>query len=159
MPTKNPRLSVVVSPALAATLAELSEETEQSSSSLVRGLLEQAAPALRRMLDLVRAAKAAQGQIGQGVAASMHRVVEDLADAVALADSRYDRVLVDLVDQAEAVSGRRRRVAGSGGAAPRRESRPVLGVAAPRSGETPALVTRGSGTGKTRRKGRDRGSV
>lgn len=147
MPTKNPRLSIVISPALAATLAELSEVTEQSSSSLVRGLLEQASPALRRMLELVRAAKAAQGQIGEGLAASMLRVVDDLADAVALADARQGRVLADLVEQAEAVPGRRRRVAAGGGRA------------VPVAAATPGLVTRGSGSTERGRKGGRRGSV
>ena len=41
MPSKNPRISVVLSPSLAATLAALSEATGDSASSLVRGLLEQ----------------------------------------------------------------------------------------------------------------------
>lgn len=132
MPTKNPRLSVVLSPAVASTLAAIAQETGSSASSLVRGLLEQAAPALERMLQLVRAAKAAQGQIGDGVRGSMDRVVDDLHAALAVADERTGRVVADLVTQAEGVKGRRRpgaRVAG--------------GRAAPAS--TPVPVTRGSG--------------
>jgi hypothetical protein len=134
MPSKNPRLSVVLSPAVAATLAAISEETGDSASSLVRGLLEQAAPALERMLELVRAAKAAKGQIGEGVRGSMDRVIDDLHDALAVADARTGRVVSDLVSQAEAVKGRRtgaRR--GSAGRA--------AGAAS-----TPVPVTRGSGT-------------
>jgi hypothetical protein len=140
MPTKNPRVSIVITPSLAATLSALSEETGDSAGSLVRGLLVQSEPALRRMLDLIRAAKAAKGQIGTGVADSLHRVVNDLADAVAVADSRQSRVIADLVEQAEGVSGRRRRARAAGAGA----------AAAP---STPVPVTRGSGTGKTRRKG------
>jgi hypothetical protein len=137
MPSKNPRLSVVLTPSVAATLASLSAETGDSASSLVRGLLEQCEPALLRMLELVRAAKSAKGQIGSGVADSLTRVVDDLQDALAVADARTGRVVADLVDQAQAVKGRRRPTAGGGGAAP--GGRPAVG-------STPVPVTRGSGT-------------
>lgn len=137
MPSKNPRLSVVLSPAVASTLAALSQETGDSASSLVRGLLEQAAPAFVRMLELVRAAKAAKGQIGDGVAGSLDRVVNDLHDALAVADSRQRRVIADLVDQAEAVRGRRRAATRPGAA--RADGRRS-------AASTPVPVTRGSGT-------------
>jgi hypothetical protein len=144
MPSKNPRLSVVLSPAVASTLAALSQETGDSASSLVRGLLDQAAPALERMLELVRAAKAAKGQIGEGVRGSMDRVIDDLHDALAVADARTGRVVADLVSQAEAVKGRRRR---SGQAHAER----APGGAAPAS--TPVPVTRGSGTPRRAKSG------
>lgn len=163
MPAKNPRLSVVLPASVAATLAAISEETGDSASSLVRGLLEQTEPALQRMLQLVRAAKQAKGQIGAGVAESMHRVVEDLHDALAVADARAGRVVADLVHQAEGVKGRRRPAAGTGVARPsgRPESYPLppakVQAYADTNGIPPVLtpvpVTRGSGTGKTRRKG------
>ena len=136
MPTKNPRLSVVLSPPVATVLAAVSRETGESVSSLVRGLLDQCLPALVRMHDLLTAAKAAKGQIGSGVAHSLERVVSDLQDAMALADSRTQRVVADLVDQAQAVKGRRR-PAGGGAAAHGRPSS---------TGSTPVPVTRGSGT-------------
>lgn len=134
MPSKNPRLSVVLSPSLAATLAAISQETGDSASSLVRGLLEQSEPALRRMLELVRAAKAAKGQIGEGVSQAMGRVVNDLQDALAVADSRQGRVIADLVEQAQAVQGRRR----NGGTRSARDGSPA-------AASTPVPVTRGSG--------------
>lgn len=145
MPSKNPRLSVVLSPALASTLAALSKETGDSASGLVRGLLDQAHPALDRMLQLVIAAKAAKGQIGAGVGSSLGRVVDDLEDAIALADSRTGRAVRDLVAQAEEVKSRRR---GGGGAAD----------SAPAAALTPGPVTRGSGvTGGNKAKGRRAG--
>lgn len=137
MPSKNPRLSVVLSPALAATLAALSAETGESASSLVRGLLEQTHTALQRMLDLVRAAKLAKGQIGAGVGTALDRVVSDLEDAAALAESRMSRVTSDLVEVAEKVKGRRR-PAGSGASRAARAPVPP----------TPVPVTRGSGVPK-----------
>ncbi len=116
MPSKNPRLSVVLSPSLAATLAALSHATGDSASSLVRGILEQTEPALQRMCQLVVAASSAKGQIGGGVSNSLHRVIEDLHDAMAVADARAGRVVADLVSQAEGVNGRARRTGAGGGA-------------------------------------------
>lgn len=137
MPAKNPRLSVVLTPAVASTLAALSEASGDSASSLVRGLLEQVEPALARMVQLVTAAKAAQGNIGAGVSGAMHRVVSDLEDAMAVADSRLQRVEKDLVDTAEAVKGRRR-----AGGRMRAERAPAD---RPEAASTPVPVTRGSG--------------
>ena len=145
MPTKSPRLSVVLSPSLAATLAALSEATGDSASSLVRGLLEQTEPALQRMLQLVTAAKAAKGSIGAGVGESLGRVVTDLEDAIALADHRAGRAVRDLVAQAEVVPGRRRR---AGGGAARAAAAYVL---------DPRPVTRGSGTRERSEKGGKQG--
>ena len=138
MPSKNPRLSVVLSPSLAATLQALSHATGESASSLVRGILEQSEPAFQRMLQLVAAASAARGQIGDGVAHSLRKVVDDLEDAMVVADARLSRASSDLVGQAEAVSGRRRRQ---------------------KAASTPVPVTRGSGSPKITRKGGTNGSL
>jgi hypothetical protein len=158
MPSKNPRLSVVLSPSLAATLAALAHATDESASSLVRGILEQSEGALLRMLQLVTAAKAAKGEIGGGVSASLDKVVADLEDAMAVADFRMGRVERDLVDAAEVVGGRRRT---SGAAVRAGERRGARGAA--EAVPTPVPVTRGSGPGKTRRtegrKGGRHGSV
>ncbi len=142
MPSKNPRLSVVLSPALSSTLAALSEATGESASSLVRGLLEQAHPALVRMLQLVTAAKEAKGQIGAGVGQALDRAVGDLEDAIAVADSRAGRAVRDLVEEAEVVQGRRRRAGASGA---RAEAPPLP--------STPVPVTRGSGRSEQAKNG------
>jgi hypothetical protein len=151
MPSKNPRLSVVLTPSLAATLAALSDATEQSASSLVRELLQQTEPALGRMLQLVLAAKGAPHAIGAGVAGTLDRVVSDLEDAMALADARTGRVARDLASEAEAIKGRRggRRLADAG-------SVRQAGRGAAES-STPGPVTRGSGSGKTRSGGAGKG--
>lgn len=137
MPAKNPRLSVVLPPALAATLAALAEETGDSASSLVRGLLEQSHPALQRMLELVKAASAAKGQIGSGVAEALHRVQDDLERSMLQAEGLLARASSDLVTQAETISGRKRPGGLGGGAAA--SARP------PHASPTPVPVTRGSG--------------
>ena len=145
MPTKNPRLSVVLSPSLAATLAALSEATGESASSLVRNLLEQTEPALQRMVQLVRAAKSAKGAIGAGVTQSLDRVITDLEDALVVADHRAGLAVRDLVGSAESVKGRRRGTAGGAGR--------VAAAAA----STPVAVTRGSGCGQLPAKGPAKG--
>lgn len=136
MPSKNPRLSVVLPPAVAATLGALASETGDSASSLVRGLLEQSHPALDRMLQLVRAAKQAKGGISAGVAGTLDRVVTDLEDALDLADVRAGRAIRDLVSEAETVKGRRR-PAPRAAAAAHSDPRPVTrGSGAPTKGRT-----------------------
>lgn len=151
MPSKNPRLSVVLTPSLAALLAQLAEETGESASSLVRDLLTQSEGALQRMLQLVVAAKAAKGQIGGGLAASMDRVVRDLETAQRLVDNRSEDMLGDLVAMAETVRPRRR--APIPGAPSARDG----GV--PEGGSTPVPVTRGSGLPQRTKKGGNRGGV
>lgn len=146
MPHANPRLSVVLPPSLHATLTALGQATGESASSIVRDLLMQTEPALRRMLRLVRAANGAKDQIGQGVGATLFRVVEDIEDELQEA-SGGDVGYPDLVDQAHA-QGIGKRRGGAGGARP--------GGALP-GGSTPVPVTRGSGTGKTRRTARRTG--
>lgn len=139
MPTKNPRLSVVLSPSLAKTLAAMSEATGESASSVVRHLLEQTEPALQRMVQLVTAAKQAKGTIGAGVGQALDRVVTDLEQALAVADERAAQAVGDLVNEAQAVRGRRRGTDGPAGRAP---------AAAPRPASSdPRAVTRGSGPG------------
>lgn len=148
MPSKNPRLSVVLTPSLSATLAALSDATEQSASSLVRDLLQQAEPAMGRMLQLVLAAKAAPREIGAGLAGTMDRVIGDLEDALVLAEARAGRAVRDLASEAEAVKGRRRRGGGT-------RKRPGGAAAA---SPTPGPVTRGSGAPEGR-EGRARKGV
>lgn len=155
MPSKNPRLSVVLTPSVAATLAALSEASGDSASSLVRGLLEQVEPALQRMLQLVIAAKEAQGQIGAGAQSSMTRVMDDLQDAMAVADARLGRVVRDLVSDAEEVKGRRRAATDDSGGGAARSVRRVSALGA----KTPAPVTRGSGGYKSIQTGVKRGKV
>jgi len=138
MPSKNPRLSVVLSPALAATLAALADASGESSSSVVRGLLEQSHSALDRLVHLMRAAKSGKAEIGVGVADTLNRVQSDLESALYAAEGHMSQVghSLDLVSQAEAVKGRRS--AGRGG-------RVADGTARALGSSTPVPVTRGSG--------------
>jgi hypothetical protein len=152
MPSKNPRLSVVLTPSLAALLSQLAEETGESASSLVRDLLTQSEGALQRMLQLVVAAKAAKGQIGGGLAASMERVVRDLETAQGLVDNRSADMLGDLVAMAETVRPRRRAPI-PGAASSARAGR------VPEGGSTPVPVTRGSGPTSSTKKGGTRGRL
>jgi hypothetical protein len=139
MAGKNPRITVSLTPSLVATLAGISKESGESTSSIVRGLLVQSEPAFQRMWQLFKAANTAKGQIGGGTGAALAKVVDDLEDALAVADARLHRATRDLVAGAETVEGRRRRngAAGTDSAA-----------SASKGGANPRSVTRGSGTGK-----------
>lgn len=97
-------------------------------------------PAFQRMHQLFKAANNAKGQIGGGTGAALAKVVDDMEDALALADARLQRVTRDLVAGAEAVEGRRRRIGAAGTVSPAAASKLAGG---------PRLVTRGSGTRKT----------
>ena len=157
MPASNPRLSVVLTPSLFATLQQLGHATDQSASAIVRDLLLQTEPALRRMLALVLAANGAREQIGEGVGSALFRVVSDLEHQLER-ETDGEVGYQDLVTQAEAVQGRARRAggaAGAGGGA----ARAGRAVRSQGEGLTPVPVTRGSGTGKTRRKDVRGGSV
>jgi predicted DNA-binding protein len=146
MPAKSPRLSVSISPEMAHLLSQLSEVSGQSASSLVREFLEEAAPALSRMLQLLEAARSAKGAVREGLGGALDRVVTDLQDAYALAEGRMAITTRDLVAEAQAVKGRKR-----GGGLPRGSA------AAPAVASTPVPVTRGSGSGKTRKPSNSRG--
>lgn len=140
MAASNPRISVVLSPSLAATLSALSEASGESVSALVRQFLEQAEGPLQRMVALLEAARLAKGRVSSGLAGSLDRTVSELEDVMAVMDSRMARATRDLVAEAQAVKGRRRPRPGAAGA----------GAAA---SSTPVPVTRGSGGGKTRTTG------
>ena len=139
---KNPRISVVLTPSLAALLAQMAEETGESAASFVRDLLIQSEPALHRMLQLVVAAKSAKGQIGSGLHDTMDRVLRDLEGAAERAQHAGDHLIADLVAQSEAIRPRRRAAAPSG----KRSAEGRGGLS--EGGSTPVPVTRGSGTPK-----------
>jgi hypothetical protein len=152
MPSKNPRISVVLPPSLAVLIAQLAEEMGESSSSLVRDLLMQMEGSLQRMFHLVVAAKQAKGQIGGGLSKTMDRVIEDLEMAQKLVDNRADDMLGDLVAIAEKVRPRRRAPIPGGAKLAR-----AGGV--PKGGSTPVPVTRGSGPPRSPKKGGSSGPV
>jgi hypothetical protein len=149
MPTVNPRVNVTLSPSLDLVVSRLAALQRVSKSSVLRELLEAAAPALTRAVALMEAAEKAKPDIISGLARSLERSQTAAEVALESALHALDHS-EDLVSQAEAVRGRRPG-SGGGGAA--------HGDGAAKSPSTPVPVTRGSGTPVAQKKGVRRGRV
>jgi hypothetical protein len=136
----NPRVQVTLSPSLDALLVRLATHQGSSKSQVLRELFEAAEPALHRVVALMDAAATAKDEVHTGLARSLDRAQDAIEDGLAIAIHRLDAAIPggDLVRQAEGVRGRRRRR----GAVEQHGGGAAL---------TPVPVTRGSGTGKTRR--------
>jgi hypothetical protein len=119
MPTLNPRINVTVSPSLDDLVRRLAGLQRCSKSQVLRELLEACEPQLGSAVALMEAASRAGPQVLAGLAASLDRSQQAAEDVLAGAVMRLGQAERDLVDQAEAVRGRRpRRTAerASGGA-------------------------------------------
>ena len=153
MPTLNPRINVTLSPSLDAMVARFAAVQQVSKAQVLRELLEAAEPALQRAVLLMEAAVKAPGQVMSGLASSLDRAQAVVEAELSSSLAQIDAASRDLVDQAEEVRGRR----------PARGATPPLLEGAPkgrRKGQrgspavsTPVPVTRGSGSGKTRKRG------
>jgi hypothetical protein len=125
MPTDNPRVSVTLSPSLDGLVERFARHQRASKSQVLRELLEAAEPALQRAVALMDAAARAGPQVMSGMAESMLRAQEKIEDVLAGSMARIDD-RVDLVSQAEAIKGRRRRGGhGAAGGAPEAVPEPV----------------------------------
>ena len=107
MPTVNPRVNVTLSPTLDALVSKLAKLQGVSKSQVLRELLEAAEPALQRAVALMEAASKATGDVLSGLAESLEKA-QDKAEAQLSAHLAYlDAAQIDLVEQAQAVRGRR----------------------------------------------------
>lgn len=156
MATKNPRISVTLTPETAAVLARISTLSKGSVSSLVGELLETTLPVFERMAQALEAAaqleseaKSAKGDI----AAGLQRAQDRLEDQLGLALTTMDDGLRPILEQAEKVSRRAakapRAVRGAGGLRQSEKASEAV--------STPVPVTRGSGTPKKGKTGEVKG--
>lgn len=143
MPTSKPRITVTLPPRTYEILKRLAAVGGDSMSALIVQFVEVAAPSMERLVVVLERARAAPEEARAGLAAAVERAERDLLPALMEAQKQADFFLGD-------IEGAKTPPAA---AAAQRKRAPV----APRGRSTPVLVTRGSGTGKTRRKGRDRG--
>ena len=141
MPTQNPRLTITLTPAVAAVLKSMSEASGNSQSSIVGELLEVSVPVFERVTKALLAARdmeeAAKGEIAAGLGRAQSRMEQQLPLHLA----ELDEGIRPLLDHAEDVRRRRARAAG-GAPAPAGARQPD--GRAPRV-STPVPVTRGSG--------------
>jgi hypothetical protein len=112
MPATNPRLTITLSPSVAAMLRHLSELTGNSQSSMVADLLQESLPIFERMSKVFEAAKVAQTALSTEMAASLGRAQTKLEAQLGLAMEQFDQDATSLLEVAEAVKRRRRRAGG-----------------------------------------------
>lgn len=138
MPTKRPRVTVVMPVEMYGVLCGMKEVTGQSVSSLIVELLEVSVPSLQRLVDAFRPIKAAQLADRERISAALLQAQEDLQPLVQQAFSTWDSVhdvIEGAVGAAMATPG-----------APARQSEPARASAAPATNR-----------GGTKRGGQERG--
>ena len=141
MPTVNPRLSVTLTPELAAILRKVATLADKSQSAFVAELLEASTPVFERMAKLLEAAHEAKEHLSQDMAAGLEGAQARLESQLGLALGEMDEGFRPILEVAEDL--RRRRPKAGGGVPARGEAPPASGRA---GGATPVPVTRGSGT-------------
>jgi predicted DNA-binding protein len=112
MPTVNPRLSVTLTPELAAVMDRMSALTGNSKSSLVAELLESSLPVFERMMVVLEAANQLQDQAKE----AQHDVVrsllvgqERMEEQMGLLLGQLDDATLPIVKAAEKVTRRKAR--------------------------------------------------
>lgn len=135
MPTANPRLTITLSPPIAALLREMSALTGNSQSALVAELLEEAEPVFSRMVRILRAAEQAKRAVKEELVAGMDAAQERLEGQLGLALSEMDAFEGRLLGTAERVTRRRGRGAALGGEAAAQRPPPISnrGVRSPKT--------------------------
>ena len=109
MPTVNPRINVTLSPQLDLVVQRLATFQRVSKSQVLRELLEAAEPALQRAVVLMEAAAGAADAMKEGFAQSLDRAQSKVEAHAAAVLRQMDQTSLDLVQQAEAIRGRRPR--------------------------------------------------
>ena len=107
MPTINPRINVTLSPQLDLIVQRMAACQRVSKSQVLRELLEAAEPALQRAVVLMEAAAGAASAMKEGFAQSLDKAQSKAEAHLAAAMHQMDQTTLDLVQQAEAIRGRR----------------------------------------------------
>jgi hypothetical protein len=119
MPALNPRVSVTLTPELAAVLRELSVLCGNSQSALIAGLLEQSAPVLTRMVTVLQAAATIQHEASAEIARGLRDAHTAVEKQFALSLDGIDDGVRPILAAAEKVRRRAGRGEGGGASAPR----------------------------------------
>lgn len=153
MTTTNPRLTVTLTPAVAAVLRELSKVGGQSQSAIVGELLQVSVPIFERVVLALRAAETVQAGAKAEIAAGLERAQAKLESQMALVLNQFDDAHKPLLEEAEKVSRRGTGDAGAG----MRAARPATAAAVRKALATPVPLTGGSGHPKRGKTGRGKG--
>ena len=90
MPTKNPRLTITLKPALADQLRRLSALTGNSQSALISELLDGSGPVFDRMISILEAAKQATATMRGKIAADLDTAQTQLEGVLGFAIGTLD---------------------------------------------------------------------
>jgi hypothetical protein len=109
MPTKNPRLTITMQPALAAQLRRLSELTGNSQGSLIAELLEGSGPVFDRLINVLEAAKDVKASFRDSLVSDLAAAQSKIEGQLGLSLEAMDEATLPLLDEAEKVKRRARR--------------------------------------------------
>ena len=109
MPTLNPRLTITLDPAVAASLRRLSEVTGNSQSKLIAELLEGSVPVFQRVIATIELAKSASAEIRGKLADDMGRAQTRVEQQLGLALGEFDIAAAPLLAEVEKVARRSRK--------------------------------------------------
>jgi hypothetical protein len=107
--TKNPRITVTLTPSTYATLSELSKLTDSSMSSLVSGLLDESTPVFTRMIRVLDAAVVVQAEGKKAMVDALSNAQDKMEAQLGLVLEIMDDGTRPLIDQAEEVRRRGRK--------------------------------------------------
>lgn len=142
MPTKNPRLTMTLTPTTAAQLRRLSELTGNSQASLISELLEGQELVFARVIQALEAAKLVKEEMKSSLRADLDRSQQVIEAQLGLVLESLDDAAAPLLKEAEKIRRRKGRETAAGMQAQRsREagSRPCSAAVA-----DPHLLTGGS---------------
>lgn len=153
MTTANPRITVTLTPAVAAVMKAMSAATGNSQSSIVAELLEGSLPVFERMVRVLQAAKDVRGRVNQDIVAGMETIQAKLEKQLGLGLELMDEHAAPLLDKAEQI---KRRGAGEARAARTAATGRAVGTPISNRGVTPH-PTKGKKPGEQKVHGRPRG--
>ena len=152
MPTKNPRLTLTLSPSLAAQLRRMSELTGNSQAALISELLEGNDKVFARLIQVLEAAQSAKGDMVAKFSQDMDSAQAKIEAQLGLALEAIEEPTRSLLEDSERIKRR-------GARTPREGTRLRGGATAPQrpaAPSSPPLLTGGSGpSSKPPRKARN----
>jgi hypothetical protein len=165
MTTPNPRITVTLTPAVAAVLREISTLSGNSQSGLVGDLLQNSLPVFERMATVMRAVDLAK----QKGAIANRAVMDEMSGGLERAQGRIEaelglfddlvRPVTDLLDEAEKITRRGGQAERDAPAAradgPARRSRTPIS----NRGVTPTPTAKNTGKTRTQRRGAKNGPL
>ena len=109
MPTKNPRITVTLTPAVHAVLRRLATLTENSQSAIIGDLLSETLPIFERMTEMLEAALALKGQakkVPDEITASLDLAQQRIEAQLGIAFEQMGTASQSLLAEAEKVNRR-----------------------------------------------------